>query len=75
LEEKSESFDITQDGVEVELGHLNILTYLEKEIIEIFKGLGFDIAIGPEIESEYYNFDALNIPFGIQLEMKWILFG
>lgn len=63
LEEKSESFDVTQDGIEVELGHLNILTYLEKEIIEIFKGLGFDIAIGPEIESEYYNFDALNIPF------------
>ena len=59
---KTESFDITQDGIEVELGHLNLLTHLEKEIIEIFKGLGFDIAIGPEIESEYYNFDALNIP-------------
>lgn len=43
-------------------GRVHPLTIVEQEIIEIFKGLGFSVASGPEMEKEYYNFEALNIP-------------
>ncbi|MBI2096139.1 MAG: phenylalanine--tRNA ligase subunit alpha [Candidatus Taylorbacteria bacterium] len=43
-------------------GHPHPLTRLLSEAAEIFGELGFEIALGPEMESEYYNFDALNIP-------------
>lgn len=44
------------------IGHLHLITQTRREIEDIFVGLGFRIAEGPEIESAYYNFDALNIP-------------
>ncbi len=44
------------------LGHLHPLTLVTNRISEIFTEMGFAIADGPEIESEFYNFDALNIP-------------
>ncbi|MGC9605807.1 MAG: phenylalanine--tRNA ligase subunit alpha [Minisyncoccia bacterium] len=43
-------------------GHLHPLTQTIREIYSVFYGLGFEIALGPELEREYYNFDALNIP-------------
>jgi phenylalanyl-tRNA synthetase alpha chain len=43
-------------------GHLHPLTQVRREIEEIFLGLGFDVVDGPEVESEQYNFDLLNIP-------------
>lgn len=43
-------------------GHPHPITLVIRRIAEIFTGLGFEIAEGPEIESEFYNFDALNIP-------------
>lgn len=43
-------------------GHLHPITILTREISGIFSSLGFEIADGPEIENEYYNFDALNVP-------------
>lgn len=43
-------------------GHLHPLTQITREIIRIFQKMGFEIVEGPEIESEWYNFDALNIP-------------
>lgn len=42
-------------------GHYHPLTLVQRRIGEIFTGLGFEIADGPEVETEYYNFDALNI--------------
>ncbi len=45
-----------------EKGHLHPLTTLIREIAGIFNEMGFEIAEGPELESEYYNFDALNVP-------------
>jgi len=43
-------------------GHLHLITESIREIIQIFGELGFSVAEGPEIEEEYYNFDALNVP-------------
>ena len=46
----------------VKKGHLHPITLAIDEIRRIFKEIGFSVAEGPEIETEYYNFDALNIP-------------
>jgi phenylalanyl-tRNA synthetase alpha chain len=43
-------------------GSIHPLTAVQRELEQIFVGLGFDVVDGPEVESEYYNFDALNIP-------------
>lgn len=64
LEEKlkSETLDVTMPGEEVVLGHKHPLTVVLDEIKDIFIGLGFQIAEGPEVELDHYNFEALNIP-------------
>jgi len=43
-------------------GHLHPITQFVREVASIFAEMGFTVAEGPELESEYYNFDALNIP-------------
>lgn len=55
-------FDLTMPGKKVSVGHLHPLTIVEKEIREIFKAMNFSAVEGPEVETDYYNFDALNIP-------------
>lgn len=57
-----EKIDITLPGISPQLGNLHPITKTLKEIVDIFIRLGFQVAEGPEIESSYYNFDALNIP-------------
>ena len=57
-----ENFDITLPGTELTMGSLHPVTMVQKEIEEIFKGMGFSIVDGPEIETDYYNFKVLNIP-------------
>ena len=59
---KSASVDVSLPGVRPSLGHLHPITLVQREIIRIFEGLGFEVATGPEIETEYHNFEALNIP-------------
>jgi phenylalanyl-tRNA synthetase alpha chain len=54
--------DITLPGYRRPQGSLHPVTQMQREIEEIFLNLGFRIESGPEIESVYYNFDALNIP-------------
>ena len=58
----TEKIDITLPGIKSGLGHLHPITLISNEMKEIFRGLGFDIVTGPEIENEYYNFEALNFP-------------
>ncbi len=53
---------MTAPGVKQRRGHLNPLTIVEREIEDIFVSMGFDVIDGPEIETEYYNFDAVNVP-------------
>lgn len=57
-----ESIDVTLPGYPFALGQMHPLTIILDEIKQIFIGLGFQVATGPEIESDYYNFEALNIP-------------
>ena len=59
-----EVVDITLPGRRPPTGHLHPLTQTVQEICEIFNSMGFQIIDGPEVELEYYNFDALNIPEG-----------
>ncbi|ORX24062.1 phenylalanine--tRNA ligase subunit alpha [Thermoanaerobacterium sp. PSU-2] len=59
---KSEYIDITLPGKVHEIGHKHPMTKVLDEIKDIFLGLGFSIAEGPEIELDYYNFEALNTP-------------
>ncbi|HHU30230.1 MAG: phenylalanine--tRNA ligase subunit alpha [Bacillota bacterium] len=58
----AERLDVTMPGIPQPLGHLHPLTLVMDEIAEIFLGMGFNIAEGPEVETDYYNFEALNIP-------------
>ena len=64
LEQKlqSETLDITLPGKQKKIGGLHPLTIVENEIKEIFLGMGFYVADGPEVEYDYYNFEALNLP-------------
>ena len=61
---EEEKIDVTLPGVKKKMGHHHILTKVMREVEDVFLGLGFTIEEGPEIESEYYNFKALNIPEG-----------
>lgn len=59
---RAEAVDVTLPGRRPISGTLHPLTQVTNEILEIFCGLGFEVATGPEIEADYYNFEALNIP-------------
>ncbi len=57
-----ESLDISLPGQPIPLGRLHPITQILKEICDIFVGMGFQVVEGPEVEWDYYNFEALNIP-------------
>ncbi len=59
---KTEYIDITMPGKAHRIGHRHPLTQVIDEIKDIFLGMGYEVAEGPEVEYSYYNFDALNIP-------------
>ena len=59
---QAEKIDVTMPGKRHELGTQHPLSAVLEEIKEIFIGMGFDIVEGPEVEYDYYNFEALNIP-------------
>lgn len=59
---ESEKIDVTMPGKPCEMGHKHPLSIVLDEVKDIFMGMGFDIAEGPEVELDYYNFEALNIP-------------
>lgn len=57
-----ERIDVTLPGRGVPFGHIHPITQVCREICDIFIRLGFSVVEGPEIETDYYNFEALNIP-------------
>ena len=57
-----ESIDVTLPGKVLPEGTKHPLTLVMDDAKEIFTGLGFEVAEGPEVESDYYNFEALNLP-------------
>lgn len=64
LQEKlaAERIDVTLPGRNNKIGSMHPITQVKQLITDYFSNLGFDIVTGPEIESEFYNFEALNIP-------------
>ena len=59
---KAETIDITLPSKKLERGHLHPNEVALREIEDIFIGMGYEVVDGPEVEKDYYNFEALNIP-------------
>ena len=59
---KTETIDVTEPSKKINLGSMHPITRINKEIEDIFIGLGYEIADGPEVEFAMYNFDKLNTP-------------
>jgi phenylalanyl-tRNA synthetase alpha chain len=59
---EEEDIDVTIPGKKIQMGHQHPLNYIYDEMIDIFVSMGFEVREGREIESDYYNFEALNIP-------------
>lgn len=59
---QQEAIDVTLPGVELPYGHKHPLRQVWEEIEEIFISMGFEVEHGPEVETDFYNFTALNIP-------------
>ena len=64
LQEKlnKDRIDVTAPSRKLHLGSLHLITQTTRRIIQIFSRLGFDVTSGPEAETEYFNFEAVNIP-------------
>ncbi|MBM7571972.1 phenylalanine--tRNA ligase subunit alpha [Aquibacillus albus] len=61
---EKETLDVTLPGRPVQVGGPHLLTSIVEEIEDLFIGMGFEIKEGPEVETDYYNFEALNLPKG-----------
>ncbi|MBI2028717.1 MAG: phenylalanine--tRNA ligase subunit alpha [Candidatus Levybacteria bacterium] len=59
---RREKIDITNPGVRPDIGHIHPMSQVLYEVVDVFKGIGFQAADGPEIETDHYNFEMLNIP-------------
>jgi phenylalanyl-tRNA synthetase alpha chain len=59
-----ETIDITLPGTRAKQGHLHPITLVRQKIEDVFVAMGYSVEDGPEIETSFYNFDALNIPPG-----------
>lgn len=59
---ETENIDVTEPSKKVELGSLHPITQIISEVEDIFLGMGYEIADGPEVEKAIYNFDKLNTP-------------
>lgn len=61
---EKESIDVTLPGAKVAVGNRHPLTRVIEEIEDLFLGMGYEIVEGPEVEKDYYNFEAMNLPKG-----------
>lgn len=57
-----ENGDITRPGQPIEIGAIHPINAIKDEIVEIFKRIGFNVSLGPEVEDDWHNFTALNFP-------------
>lgn len=57
-----DTFDMTRPGTAYPIGHIHPLFQVQRDVEQIFSQMGFMVADGPEVESEYYNFESLNVP-------------
>ena len=61
---EKESVDVTLPGAKIASGNRHPLTRVIEEIEDLFLGMGYEIVEGPEVEKDYYNFEAMNLPKG-----------
>ncbi len=71
---KGAALDFTLPGKKIEFGHLHPLTQGKQMVADIFSSMGFEVLEGPEVETDYYNFEALNIPKGHPARDMWDTF-
>ncbi len=57
-----DAIDVTLPGTSIPLGHLHLITSTQREIEDTFISMGYEVVEGPEVETDYYNFEALNHP-------------
>lgn len=62
LKLRAETIDITMPAKEINAGGLHPLNIVINDMIDIFQSMGFDVVDGPEVETDYYNFECLNVP-------------
>lgn len=62
LKLKAETIDITLPAKSINKGNLHPLNIVTDDMIDIFRSMGFDVVDGPEIETDHYNFECLNVP-------------
>lgn len=62
LKLKSEEIDITMPAKEIKKGGIHPLNLVTDDMIDIFRSMGFDVVDGPEVETDHYNFECLNVP-------------
>ena len=74
IQTTDKGLDITMPGIKIKSGHLHPLTLIERRIEHIFSSLGFGVVEGPEVEDEWHNFDALNIPKNHPARDMWDTF-
>ena len=67
----SERVDVTMPGTWVEPGRMHIINTVLRQIKDTFKGMGYSVMQGPEVETDYYNFEALNIPANHPSREMW----
>jgi phenylalanyl-tRNA synthetase alpha chain len=63
--------DLTLPGRGLGRGHLHLITQVQQELEEVFLGLGYEVAEGPEVETDFYNFEALNMPAAHPARSMW----
>lgn len=61
---ESEAIDVTFPAPPLPAGHLHVITQVQRELESILEAIGFTVEIGPEVETDWYNFEALNLPKG-----------
>jgi phenylalanyl-tRNA synthetase alpha chain len=66
-----ETLDLTLPGRERARGHLHLITQVQRELEDVFLGLGYEVAEGPEVETDWYNFEALNMPAAHPARSMW----
>ncbi len=68
---ETEAIDVTFPAPPLGRGHVHVLTRVQREIEAILEGLGYQVEVGPEVETEWHNFEALNIPQGHPARESW----
>ncbi len=68
---ETEAIDITFPGPPLGRGRIHVLTQVQRQIETVLESLGYQVELGPEVETEWYNFEALNIPPGHPARENW----